>query len=237
MSVFVLVPGAWHGGWCYKRVAKLLRVEGHEVYTLTNTGLGERAHLYDPSIDLATHVEDVMNVIKWEELDDFILVGHSYGGMIITVVADRIPEKIMTLVYLDAFVPDNGKCEFDYLPVERVEAMRHDATAHNMSIAPIPAEALQVNSDDAAWVNKMCTRHPIKTFEDSVKLIGGLSALQRKRVYIWSESYRSATFKPFFDRFEGDLNWHVNKITGCGHDIMIDKPAELANVLLSLSKS
>ena len=235
MSVFVLVPGAWHGGWCYKRVAKLLRVEGHEVFTPTNTGIGERAHLYDPSIGLDTHVEDIMNVIKWEELDDFALVGHSYGGMIVTLVADRIPEKIRTLVYLDAFVPEDGKCEFDYLPIERVEAMRQDATSHSKGIAPIPAEVLQVNAKDVAWVNKMCTRHPIKTFEEPVKLSGGLSTLREKRAYIWSESYGSVTFKPFYERIKDDPNWRAYKVSGCGHDIMIDKPAELANILLSLT--
>src|SRR5512136_3051948 len=123
MSTFVLVHGAWHGGWCYKRVAERLRAKGHVVYTPTNTGLGERSHLYHRDINLDTHITDILNVIKWEELDDFVLVGHSYGGMIITGVADRIPEKVRRLVYLDAFVPEDGKCQMDYMRPELVARM------------------------------------------------------------------------------------------------------------------
>ncbi|MEA2679624.1 MAG: hypothetical protein QOK03_1346 [Candidatus Binataceae bacterium] len=93
MSTFVLVHGAWHGGWCYKPVARLLRNAGHEVYTPTLTGLGERSHLMSPTIDLATHVKDIVNVLRWEELSDVVLAGHSYGGMVITGVADLVPTK------------------------------------------------------------------------------------------------------------------------------------------------
>src|SRR5580698_6932911 len=100
MSTFVLVHGVWHGGWCYKRVAVLLRKAGHEVYTPTLTGLGERSHLMSPTIDLDTHITDVVNVIKTEDLSDIILVGHSYGGMVVTGVADALPDRIRSLVYL-----------------------------------------------------------------------------------------------------------------------------------------
>ena len=114
MTTFVLVHGAWMGGWCYKRVARLLRQAGHEVYTPTLTGLGERAHLINRAIDLDTHVQDIVGVIRCEELSDVVLCGHSYGGMVITGVAEQIAAKIRSLVYLDAFVPENGKCLFDY---------------------------------------------------------------------------------------------------------------------------
>jgi pimeloyl-ACP methyl ester carboxylesterase len=160
MTTFLLVHGAWLGGWSYKRVAEKLRKNGHVVYTPTNTGLGERSHLFHPDIDLDTHVQDIVNVIQWEELDDFALVGHSYGGMIITAIADRFPEKVRRLVYLDGFLPENRKCEMDYLPEEQVAAMREDAAANNNGIHPIPAEAFHVNEKDAVWVNSMCVRHP-----------------------------------------------------------------------------
>ena len=116
MTTFVLVHGAWHGGWCYKRVARLLRQAGHDVYTPTLTGLGERAHLMNRAIALDTHVQDIVGVIRCEELSDVVLCGHSYGGMVITGVAEQMAAKIRSLVYLDAFVPENGKCLFDYLP-------------------------------------------------------------------------------------------------------------------------
>jgi pimeloyl-ACP methyl ester carboxylesterase len=235
MSIFIFVHGAWGGGWCYGGVAKILRLKGHEVYTPTNTGLGERVHLYRPSISLETHVEDIMNVIKWEGIEDIMLVGHSYGGMIITVVADRIPEKIRTLVYLDAFVPEDGKCQFDYLPAERVEAMRRDAEAHNGRIAPMPAEALLVSKDNVAWMNSLSVPHPLRTFDEPVKLSGGLTRLRNKRVFIWSEGYAKGPFKQFYEVLAGDPTWRTSKIPGCGHMVMIDKPAELTDILLEFS--
>src|SRR5271167_937589 len=109
MSTFVLVHGAWHGGWCYKRVAQLLREAGHEIYTPTLTGVGERVHLMTPAVTLDTHIQDILNVIRFEELADVVLCGHSYGGMVITGVADKVPDKIRSLVYLDAFVPNDGE--------------------------------------------------------------------------------------------------------------------------------
>jgi pimeloyl-ACP methyl ester carboxylesterase len=106
---FVLVHGAWHGGWCWRRVADRLTVNGHKVFTPTMTGLGERSHLLDGKISLDTHITDIVNVIKWEGLSDIVLVGHSYGGFIITGVAEQMPSVISSIVFLDAFVPDNGQ--------------------------------------------------------------------------------------------------------------------------------
>src|SRR5579863_4233762 len=115
MASFVLVHGGTRGGWCWKRVAALLRQRGHDVFTPTLTGLGERAHLASPTIDLDTHIEDIISVIRAEELSEIVLCGHSYGGMVVTGVADRIAEKIRSLVYVDALVPKDGECAFDLL--------------------------------------------------------------------------------------------------------------------------
>src|SRR3712207_5745958 len=109
MTTYVLVHGAWHGGWCWKKVVPLLRTAGHEVYTPTLTGLGERAHLLSPTITLDTHILDVVNVLEYEELLDVVLVGHSYAGAVISGVADRAPTQVAQLVYLDAFVPRDGE--------------------------------------------------------------------------------------------------------------------------------
>jgi pimeloyl-ACP methyl ester carboxylesterase len=108
MANFVLVHGAWHGGWCWRDTAAALRGAGHHVFTPTHTGVGERSHQSAENITLETHIRDVCGCIEWEELSDVILVGHSYGGMVITGVADRMAERIKSLVYLDAFVPANG---------------------------------------------------------------------------------------------------------------------------------
>ena len=118
MATFVFVHGAWQGGWCWVRVARLLRKQGHEVYTPTLTGLGERAHLLSEKINLDTHIQDVLGVLQSEELDNIVLCGHSYGGMVITGVADGAADRIRSLVYLDALVPADGQNLLDVLPSE-----------------------------------------------------------------------------------------------------------------------
>ena len=108
-SSFVIVHGAWGGGWAWQKVDRMLRARGHEVYRPTLTGLGERVHLANTTIGLDTHIDDVVNVLIYEDLRDVVLVGHSYGGMVITGVADRAPDRIRRLIYLDAFVPNDGE--------------------------------------------------------------------------------------------------------------------------------
>src|SRR5262245_35158330 len=108
VKTFVLVHGAWHGGWCWRRVTDLLEKKGHKVFTPTMTGLGERSHLIDPKINLATHITDIVNVIKWEGLKDIVLVGHSYGGSVVSGVAEQAGDAIGSIVFLDAFLPENG---------------------------------------------------------------------------------------------------------------------------------
>ena len=107
-KTFVLVHGAWHGAWCWRRVSDLLEGKGHKVFTPTLTGLGERSHLLRQGIDVSTHVTDVVNLMKWERLSDVVLCGHSYGGMVVSGVAEQMADKIGSIVFLDAFVPDDG---------------------------------------------------------------------------------------------------------------------------------
>jgi pimeloyl-ACP methyl ester carboxylesterase len=120
-QTIVLVHGAWHGGWCYGRVADLLRAAGHRVYTPTLTGLGERSHLLTPSVDLSTHIADIINMIRWEDIRQIVLVGHSYGGMVVTGAADAMTDRVSALVYLDAFLPTAGRSFHDILPPEVAE--------------------------------------------------------------------------------------------------------------------
>jgi pimeloyl-ACP methyl ester carboxylesterase len=118
MSAFVLVHGAWHGSWCWKRVRRALQARGHEVFTPTLTGVADRLHLLSPQVDLETHITDVTNLIRWEELADVVLCGHSYGGCVISGVADRVSDRIGALVYLDAFVLENAQSLHDTFPAE-----------------------------------------------------------------------------------------------------------------------
>ena len=231
MTTFVLVHGAWHGGWCYKRVARLLRRAGHEVYTPSLTGLGERAHLMSRAIDLNTHVQDIIGVIRYEELSDVVLCGHSYGGMVISGVAEQIATKIRSLVYLDAFVPENGKSLFDYQTAEVVERMRTDAVQNGegYKITPIPAARFAVNAEDAAWVDVMCVKQPLATFEQKLALSGGQGP---KRVYILAAGWGPSPFQQFGARFKDDKDWKFISIA-CGHDVMLDRPQELADALIA----
>jgi pimeloyl-ACP methyl ester carboxylesterase len=210
-----------------------LRAKGHVVYTPTNTGLGERSHLYHRDIDLETHITDILNVIKWEELDDFVLAGHSYGGMIVTGVADRVPEKVRRLIYLDAFIPEDGKCQMDYLSELQTEATRADAAEHDNAIRPIPAENFRVNENDVAWVNSMCVPQPIHTFDQPLKQRGGIAKLRNKRVFLLAEGRAEGPFKQFYDVLVSDENWITYKVH-CGHEIMIDMPDELVRILLEV---
>ena len=236
MSTFVLVHGAWHGGWCYKRVAQQLRKAGHEVYTPTLTGLGERSHLMSRAVNLDTHVQDIVNVIRWEELSDIVLCGHSYGGLVITGVADKVPEKIRTLVYLDAFVPASGQSIADFVPPELLEGMRDDAKQNGEGylMVPIPAEVFKVNEKDAAWVDRMCVKHPLACFEQKISLTGAFAQV-RKHTYVLATEYGPP--QPFIaiaERLKQDKSWNVVSFP-CGHDVMLDMPKETADLILAAS--
>lgn len=233
MSVFVLVHGAWVGGWCYKRVAQHLRQEGHVVYTPTCTGLGERSHLFCPDLDLETHVTDVMNVIKYEELDDFVLVGHSWGGMVVTAVADRIPERVARLVYVDGFVPNDGKSMFDYLPPALVGALYMAAARWNNAIPPLPLDAVTSTEDDMRLCTGLTGPHPLHSLDQPVHLCGGLARLRTKRVFVWNERFAGSPFKQFYDALVSDPSWMTVR-TPCGHMIMLTKPEELVRILLDV---
>jgi pimeloyl-ACP methyl ester carboxylesterase len=141
---YVLIHGAFHGGWCWTRVHRLLASKEHRVFTPILTGLGERSHLLSRDVSLDTHVADVTNLIVWEELSDILLVGHSYGGFVVRHVADRMPDRICPLIYLDAFVLDNGKAVCDYVP-DKGKKFRElaAATGDGWKLPPRPASSLR----------------------------------------------------------------------------------------------
>ncbi len=238
--VFVLVHGAWHGGWCYKRVAALLRAAGHEVYVPTLTGLGERSHLMNRSVNLDTHIHDVVNLIRWEELNDIVLCGHSYGGMVVTGVAAKVPDKSRAMVYLDAFVPEDGQALTDFLPVEVRAGLRDDAEKNGDGylMTPIPAVAFNVNRNDRAWADQMCVKHPLACFEDKVASGNVLDRIAKK-TYILATDWpppeapgMPSPFVPVAERLRKDSRWRMVAMP-CGHDVMLDMPKELAEALIA----
>ena len=229
MTTFVLVHGAWHGSWCWKRVRKLLQSEGHDVFTPTLTGVGERSHLISPQINLETHVADVVNLIRWEELTDVVLCGHSYGGCVITGVADRVAERLRALVYLDAFIPENGQSLHDTLPPEVAEAQVRGAreSGDGWRVPPISGEFFQVNVEDRAWMEAQCTPQPLATFQQRLRVDRTFPAA--KCTHILATGYEHSPFPPFHEIAKA-RGWKTLAID-CGHDVMLDKPAELAAML------
>jgi pimeloyl-ACP methyl ester carboxylesterase len=225
MATFVLVHGAWRGSWCWDRVRRKLQLHGHEVHAPTLTGVGERSHLLAPEIDLETHVLDVLNLARWHEIDDFVLCGHSYGGMVVSAVADRIPERIRSLVYLDAFVPEHGKALADYAPVP--EGLLVDG----WKCLPFSAEAFGVNGADRAWVDRQCTPQSVACFRQPVQLRGGIGSIRRVS-YLYATGWAggASTFRRFYDQARS-RGWETSEVD-CGHDVMIDKPDEIATLLL-----
>lgn len=241
MAIFVLVHGAWHGGWCYRDTAKALRDAGHTVFTPTHSGLGERSHQSSEAITLETHIRDVCGVIEWEELNDVILCGHSYGGMVITGVADRMADRIKALVYLDAFVPENGDSLIGLinkaLPPEVaavfVGGFRGAALEGRSGMTqPIPAEMFQIAAANRAWVDRRCVPQALATF-DMPALLTGDGASIAHRLYILADAWDPSPFRHFATKFDGAPGWRVTKLPS-SHDVMVDMPQELARELLTL---
>ncbi|MDX8481855.1 alpha/beta hydrolase [Mesorhizobium sp. VK24D] len=225
---FVLVHGAWHGGWCYDLVAKRLRSEGHEVYTPTLTGLGERSHLLDDKIDLNTHIQDVLNVIRWQDLDRFVLCGHSYGGMIITGVADAVPERVTSLVYLDAYVPKDGEAIWDYMGDERRKVLLRDAEPYRgHAVAAPPPSHFGVDPRNQAWVADKMTPQPMLTLTQPIRLRTDQSRIG-KRIYVFAKG--PSSMEGWYPELKTDPAWEV-LATECGHDQMVDAPDQVAEIL------
>ncbi len=232
MTAFVLVHGAWHGGWCWSRVARALRRAGHEVHTPTLTGVGDRVHLMSRAVDLETHIEDIVRLFEAEELSDAVLCGHSYGGMVISGVADRIPDRLRSLVYLDAFVPADGQCALDFQAPDRAAFLRAEAASKGGGwlVPPIPASRFKVNEADQAWVDRRCVPHPLACFEQKLRLTGA-PARVAKRIFIKAGTYVPSPFDAIFERLKADPAWQATSVA-CGHDVMVDKPDELATLLI-----
>lgn len=232
MGTYVLVHGGFHGGWCWERVAERLRAVGHRVYTPTLTGLGERSHLLSPDVSLYTHIDDVLGVIRWERLENVILCGHSYGGMVVTGVADAEPERIGKLVYADAFVPTSGQCLFDLLNPERSAAMRESAVGQGRGWLMTPPSASSydiVDPSDCKWVDSLLTPHPLLTCTQ--KLVLAREPLA-ERVFIYALGYRHEYFRRSAGEFQNKSGWSVYAAAS-GHDMMIDAPAQVAAALIA----
>ncbi len=232
MTTYVLVHGAWHGGWCWARVADRLRAAGHSVFAPTLSGLADRSHLLAPTVSLQTHIKDVANLLHWEELSGVVLVGHSYGGMVITGAADRVADRVRALVYVDAFTPAHGQSAFDLRTPEANAAVRERARAYGggWRIPPTPAEAFKVNPADRAWVDAKCTDLPIGCFSEALHITGAVDRIA-ERVYVRATAFANPTFDKALADAREDRRFRCHEVE-CGHDVMVDAPQELTRILL-----
>lgn len=224
-QTYVIVHGAWGGGWAFKEVDSILTAAGCKVYRPTLTGLGERVHLSNTNIDLQTHITDVVNLILWEDLHDIVLVGHSYGGMVITGVADRVPDRIAHLIYLDAFVPEHGESV---------------ATIHgNIGGNPIVTNGFVM----ATWVKDSDpiphdVPHPVQTLLQPIVLTNQAAARAIRTTYILTVDKNAKpeqdSFYPFYKRAI-ERRWYTC-IMEADHNPQRSQPKKLAKLLLKVLK-
>jgi pimeloyl-ACP methyl ester carboxylesterase len=245
MATYVLVHGAWHGGWCWRKVTPLLADAGHQVFTPTLTGLGERAHLAGPDVGLSTHVQDVVNVLEFEDLREVVLVGHSYAGMVVTGVAGRVFERLRHLAYLDAYLPRPGQSLVDLIPPERLVSMRQRVRDEGKgwllpSVEPVPWEVtvreryLVQDEAELRWMLNRLVGQPFKTMTEPVD-VSDARAAALPRTYIRCPKYSN----PAFDRAAAESSapgsgWRAHELP-TSHDAMITAPRELADLLLALA--
>jgi pimeloyl-ACP methyl ester carboxylesterase len=233
-KTFVLVHGAWHGGWCWRRVADQLQGKGHKVYAPTLTGLGERSHLMSALITLDTHITDIVNVIKWEDLSNIVLVGHSYAGFVISGVAERALHSIGSIVFVDAFLPENGQKVVDLGRPELSATTLAAAEKSEVSRPVPPAKSFGVNEKDQPWVDAKMTPQPTLVSLQPIALSGARDKVAKK-TYIRATANPQATFERHFQTVKSDPSWRTYGVPS-GHDIMVDMPERLVQILLEVAQ-
>jgi pimeloyl-ACP methyl ester carboxylesterase len=235
MAAFVLVHGAWHGAWCWARVLPALRAAGHAAHAVTLTGVGERAHLLSRDITLEMHVTDVVNLLACEELDDVVLVGHSYGGLVITGTADRVLAqrlaRLKHLVYVDAVVLHPGECWATHHAPELVSSRLAAAAAHPQgALAPPDAALFGLTGADCDWVNRRQTAHPFGQYQEPLAFDASrLSGVPRTFIDCTTPAWPSIA--PMRQRVRSEPGWRVRELA-TGHDAMVSAPGALARLLL-----
>lgn len=227
---FVLVHGAWHGAWCWRRVADLLQTRGHQVFAPTLTGLADRSHLLGAGINLDTHIADIVNLVKWEGLDGIVLVAHSYAGFPVSGAIERIFDQVASVVFLDAFIPENGQKSLD-LASEFARKSTREAIARGGIANPAPKAAqFAVNERDRAWVDAKLTPQPIGVALQPIRLTGARERIAKK-TYIRAAQYPQPAFDGYYAAKKADPSWRTCEVP-CGHDVMIDMPERLVDILL-----
>jgi pimeloyl-ACP methyl ester carboxylesterase len=232
-ATFLVAHGAWSAGWAWKKMHPLMSTAGHRLFTPTYTGLGEREHLASPSNDLETHIQDVLAVIKYEDLRDVVLVGHSYGGMVATGVVDRAGDRIAQLIYLDAFVPRNGQALVDLLPPEGRQRMQEKVKAGDGWRVPPNPTPPDTSETDVKWIAERRLPQSFKSFEMPLQLRGADVTLPRSYVYC-KRIGPVDVFRPFAERAKSEPGWRYHEIDA-SHSPHITAPDALATLLQAIA--
>lgn len=237
MRTYVLVHGGGHGGWCYQPVARIIRSRGQEVYTPTMTGLGERQHLLSSAVDLDLHITDIVKVLEFEDLHDVILVGHSYGGMVITGVADRATDRIAHMVYLDAAVPQNGQSLVDLAGPVILAARPDGRVVDGMELVLYPGKDPMhfygvTDPEQIAWMKPKLTPHPWKCFEQKLRLTNEAAMRSIPQTYIVCSAHMTKQRRAQLEAVAHGRVWEIDT----GHDLMISEPEAVAEMLLQLAE-
>ena len=227
-ATFLVCHGAWSAGWAWKKMHPLMRAAGHHLVTPSYTGLGERAHLTNSSIDLETHIHDILNVIEYEGLRDIVLIGHSYGGMVATGVADRARDRIAQLIYLDAFVPDDGQSLLDLNETARPQMRELAKAGDGWRVPPNPTSP-DTPPADLEWLSERRVDMPIRCFEMKLKLHGGELTLPRSYIYA-TRITPADTFGPFARRARSEPGWRYYEIEA-SHSPNVTAPEALMALL------
>jgi pimeloyl-ACP methyl ester carboxylesterase len=231
-KTFLVAHGAWSAAWSWKKMHPLMQAGGHRLIVPTFTGLGERAHLSTPAVNLETHIQDVLGVIRFEELNDIVLVAHSYGGLVATGVADRVPERIRQLIYIDAFVPRDGQSMWDLVPKGNLEfLMKGLAEGDGWRVLPMPVPA-DTSPEDKQWIERFRMPQPLHCFDMPLKLTRGDTKVPR--TYIYAQTHAPADpMRPFADRAKRE-GWGYHEIDA-SHSPQVTAPGKLAPLLNTIA--
>lgn len=230
---FVLIHGAWHGGWCWSRLARLLRADGHQVFAPTLTGLGERSHLMSDAITLETHIKDITNVFAFEDLNDAVLVAHSYGGWPASGALEQLEGRVASVVFVDAFLPENGQRGLDQNSPESIKAINAALERGEASRKGPNAAAFGVLPENQAWVDAKMTPQPIGVSLSAITLTGARDRVPRKS-YIRAGLYKQPSFDRYLQERSATPGWQTQTIAS-GHDVMVDHPDKLYAMLKELT--
>ena len=226
---FVLVHGAWSGSATWTPLAETLRSHGHRVFTPSLTGLGERRHLFSGAVNLSTHIQDVIGVVESEELTDFVLVGHSYGGMVITGVADRLASHISHIVYLDAFLPENGTSGFDFIGEDGALANLRGAGAQGgLGVPPVPRDPSRIPAQYRFYLERRGPQ-PLATLTEKLALTGAHARIA-KHLYVLCTVDQPTIFTKAYERVKNDPAWATETMP-CGHILQLEMLERLAEIL------